>query len=168
VKLRNLGLEYDTIDPFVTVSIEGVSKDSSLLLADLHPEWNQELKLTIRLPSTNMVESQYWATKTRVYFHVYDYNVLHGRGFSDYIGSASLPLGAVLASVGTSLYVDKLESHAFAGSPAVHMLTLTASHIQHVVDEKDMKLEVSVQSSADGVLENALHPTDCLSADVRC
>jgi hypothetical protein len=42
----------------------------------------------------------------------------------------------------------------------MHLLTLSCTHIGQRADERDMKLEVSLMTSSDGVVEFAVHPTE--------
>jgi len=40
----------------------------------LRPSWDQDLQLSVRLPSTNMIETQRWAAAQSLAFTLYDCN----------------------------------------------------------------------------------------------
>eukprot|EP00698_Gefionella_okellyi_P022242 TRINITY_DN7343_c0_g1_i1.p1 TRINITY_DN7343_c0_g1~~TRINITY_DN7343_c0_g1_i1.p1 ORF type:complete len:1029 (+),score=195.06 TRINITY_DN7343_c0_g1_i1:94-3180(+) len=145
VKTRNHGMDYATLDPYITVSCGGVSKETSVLIGEMHPEWNQELQLTIKFPSNNFYEVQYWIEHQRVTFTLFDYEMASGIPHSEWLGSASLPLSTVLRSVGFS---------------RSHLLRLSNPTVALPHTQKAVELEVSIQVNLDGVVEHFLQPME--------
>lgn len=109
IKQRPSGIDYESLDPFVQVQCGSTAKETSVLVGDVHsvtcalylciqlrPEWNQELQLTLKLPSANFSEVQYWLQQQELTFHLFDYEV---SGPTPYGAICRLSIYGMLATV---------------------------------------------------------------------
>lgn len=127
---RHYGIEYETIDPMVAISCAGASVDTTVLIGQVHPEWEQELFLDIEFPSTDFFAVQRMVQNNPLTFTLYDYQLGGVVPHMECLGVAHLPLSSVLTA-------------SCATTPVTRILTMRSIAIQR--GATPIEIEVTIK-----------------------
>ncbi len=77
-----MGIEYQTLDPVIRVSVNGIMKSTAVIIgsviadeiyAKTSSEWNQDLVFPIVIPPGELHDVQSWVESQNIVFHLYDF-----------------------------------------------------------------------------------------------
>lgn len=120
-------VEYFTLDPFITIECAGVSQETTILVGETQPIWNQDIMLQIKFPATtDFFELQRWIEGQRVVFHLFDYISTGNHPHKEWIASGYLPLSKILTSASNG--------HGLSASVELRFPSLSPSLSPFVLD----------------------------------
>jgi hypothetical protein len=72
---EGVGIEYQTLDPVIRVSVNGIMKSTTVILGSVKTssEWNQDLIFPIAIPPGELHDVQSWVEAQNIVFHLYDF-----------------------------------------------------------------------------------------------
>lgn len=76
LKKRDDEIDFKSLDPFVRITCAGVTKETSIIIGDINPKWEQTLDFIIEIPTGMISDVQQWVQVQNIEFYLYDSNSL--------------------------------------------------------------------------------------------
>ncbi|KAI9188925.1 Centrosomal protein of 76 kDa [Blastocladiella emersonii ATCC 22665] len=93
------GIEYATLDPFVRVTLAGMTQQTTAILGTLNPAWDQELVYNLVIPPGEIHDVVHWVECHDIAIELLDFDNMGTLSHGEVLARGRIPLMRVLLTV---------------------------------------------------------------------